>query len=246
MDPSLYPVYAATEERHWWFSGRQEIFRRAIESVAADVHGPVLDVGCGTGGLLSLLRRFGPVTGLDISEEAVAWARQRGYASAQVGDARHLPFPDASFQLVAAVDLIEHFQDDQEVLGELVRVLRPGGVLFVTTAAFPWLWSRLDELGHHFRRYRRDSFRRALERPGLSIRLLRYYNIALFPPALVWRLGERLFPRRNSSGDQLRELKIPGEPWNRMLRAVLAAERHTLASPWPFGISLLSVSVKSV
>src|SRR3954469_10987363 len=108
MDTSFYSEYFKIEDRHWWFVGRREVLLRVLESHlngASDRR--ILDVGCGTGTMIQHLSRFGTAEGVDASEEAVAFCRQRGINRVQVVAGGPLPFPDASFDLVTAFDVIE-------------------------------------------------------------------------------------------------------------------------------------------
>jgi 2-polyprenyl-6-hydroxyphenyl methylase/3-demethylubiquinone-9 3-methyltransferase len=97
----------------------------------------ILDVGCG-GGLLSvpLALEGHHVTGIDLSEPSLAFARKKDITQSvrfQQADAQQLPFPDSSFDVVCAMDLLEHVPCAKEVVQEASRVLRPGGIFFFHT-----------------------------------------------------------------------------------------------------------------
>lgn len=97
----------------------------------------VLDIGCGAGFLTNELARQGMhVTGLDASEQSLAIARRydtTGRVQYQVGDAHQVPFADASFAVVCALDVLEHVAQPAQVVAEAARVLRPGGLFFFHT-----------------------------------------------------------------------------------------------------------------
>src|SRR5438552_464577 len=90
----------------------------------------VLDLGCGAG-MLALLKRKGvTLTGIDLSPECARAARRNGYDATLTTTLSNLPFPDASFDYVVSLDVLGHvgFEEKDAVLGEIKRVLRPGGV----------------------------------------------------------------------------------------------------------------------
>ncbi len=196
------------------------------------VQGPVLDLGCGTGGVLKHLQRFGTAVGVDPSPEAVRYCRRRNLPVA-LASGYDLPFADATFGAVLALDVIEHVDDDVGLLREARRVLRPGGVVVITVPALPWLWSSHDEVNHHRRRYLRGSLVRAVRAAGLEPCKISYYNALLLPLAVTRKALHRL----NGTGDHLETL--PG-PANAVLRGVLTAERP-LIRRWdlPLGASLV-------
>ncbi len=113
----------------------------------ADRIGPsprdVLDLGCGAGFLSNYLAARGHrVRGLDADAESLAVARaydRSGNARYQRGDACALPYPDASFDVVCAMDLLEHVEDPERLVAEAGRVLAPGGVFFFHTFNRTWL-----------------------------------------------------------------------------------------------------------
>lgn len=241
MHPSMYPVFADKERTHWWFAGRIQIFASVVRGYLAGSANEIVDIGCGTGGMLPLLRKFGTVYGLDRDASAVRYARERGYAEVVQADARALPYADGRFDLTVAADLIEHLEDPAPFVSELSRVTKPGGLILVTTAAFPILWSQLDELNRHYRRYTKRTLARDLSHPDLKLVRMRYYNVLLFFPILLLRFVERIFSRSGTTAEGLRELQVPPGPVNAALRTLIASERFLLPVPFPCGVSLLAV-----
>jgi 2-polyprenyl-6-hydroxyphenyl methylase/3-demethylubiquinone-9 3-methyltransferase len=97
----------------------------------------VLDLGCGAGFLANYLAARGHrVTGIDTTAENLAVARAHATSRSavyEVGDACALRYPDASFDVVCAMDLLEHVTEPQQLIDEVGRVLRPGGMFFFHT-----------------------------------------------------------------------------------------------------------------
>jgi ubiquinone/menaquinone biosynthesis C-methylase UbiE len=148
----------AADERHWWYRGRRRVLRAAIERLPLPPGARLLDAGCGSGRMLVELARYGEVTGVDVSWEAVAAARARGHDVVRA-PVEAMPFPDGAFDVVTCLDVIEHTADDLATLAELRRVTRPGGLLIATVPAYQALWSWHDEVNRHFRRYDRAELR---------------------------------------------------------------------------------------
>lgn len=201
--------------------------------------GRLLDLGCGTGGVLKHLHRFSPAVGIDPSSEATGYCHQRSLSVAQASGT-HLPFADGSFGAVLALDVIEHVDDDVALLREARRVLRPGGVAVLTVPALPWLWSDHDVVNHHRRRYVRRTLERSVRAAGLEMVKESYYNALLLPLAAT----RKVLHRMNGGGEHHLE-DLPG-PLNAGLRGVMGLERPLIARlDLPFGASLVCTARRS-
>ncbi|MGE0542227.1 MAG: class I SAM-dependent methyltransferase [Dehalococcoidia bacterium] len=234
MDSELYDRFFDTEDRHWWFVGRRRLVTELMERVG--VHGRILDLGCGTGGVLQHLGTFGDAIGLDPAPEAAKYCGRRQLPMV-IGSGMELPFADASFDAVLALDVIEHVPDDVALLREARRILRPGGVLLVTVPALPWLWSAHDDVNHHYRRYTLGTLRRSLHQGGFRARRMSYYNAILLPLAIA-----RKFVNRVGHSDEHHLEDLPG-PLNAMLRGILRTEGRVIRRrDLPLGASLISAA----
>jgi len=239
MERIVYERMAELDSRHWWYRARREILGRLIERrlrLPADAR--ILEIGCGTGHNLPMLGRFGQVDGIEIDEEA------RAIASARLGRPVGLaPLPelpgvaDGSYDLVALLDVIEHVEDDGAALRSVARKLRPGGRILITVPAHPWMWSAHDVANHHFRRYTRKALRGLIERSGLRVELIGYFNSILFPVAAAARLAGRLTGREGSDD------ALPPAPVNRSFEFLFGLERHLIGRiSLPPGVSLVSIA----
>ena len=189
MDTTLYDRFFDTEDRHWWFVGRRQLVTDLL--TAAGTRGCILDLGCGTGGVLRHLTAFGTAIGIDPAPEAAQYCRRRDLPMV-VGSGMELPFADKSFDVVLALDVIEHVPDDVALLREARRVLRPDGVLLTTVPALPWLWSSHDDVNHHYRRYTLRTLKRSLQAGGFRPAKVSYYNALLMPLAIARKFVHRL------------------------------------------------------
>ncbi|MCZ6860027.1 MAG: class I SAM-dependent methyltransferase [Alphaproteobacteria bacterium] len=241
MERRVYARMGEVEDRHWWFVARRRILATVLErSALLPKSARVLEAGCGTGGNLGMLSRFGPVSAFEPDEAA------RGNASRDIRfDIRagalpdKVPFAGERFDLIAVLDVLEHLGDDEGALRALVERLEPGGVILVSVPAFAFLWSRHDVRHHHIRRYTRASLLAVTRAAGLEPVNAGYFNTLLFPLIVVRRMLDRLF---GLAGD---DDEMP-TPWlNRLLGAVFAFERRLVGRVrLPFGVSLLMLARK--
>jgi SAM-dependent methyltransferase len=200
----------------------------------------VLDVGCGTGFILEFLRARHPraaIVGCDFQWAPLAIARSRVRAASFLqASALHPPF-ERQFDLIVALDVIEHIDDDAAALAAVASALRPGGVLIITVPQHPRLWSEVDDFSHHRRRYTWRELEGKARSAGLQvIRRTSFFTLTL-PLLLASRL------RRAKTFDPAAEFRIP-----RWINAVL--ERCIDWESWwiragitlPVGGSLLLVA----
>lgn len=244
MEPGEYDNIARLEDRHWWYLGMRAIARGCLRHwvfrPAAPAHAApprLLDAGCGTGGGLRWLAEFGRVTGIDYSPLAIHFARQ---ASRQVAQAsiQAIPFASRTFDGVTSFEVLYHLAvaDDVAALGEIRRVLRPGGWLLLRVPAHDWLRGAHDRQVHTRQRYSRGEVRRKLTAAGFEVLRLSYVGLALLAPAALRRLTE---PADRPHTD----VNLPA-PWlNALLARLLGLEGPWLARfPLPAGLSLMALA----
>ena len=250
MDQAAYTQFRELERDHWWFRGRRAIFfdvlDRALRGRAAV---RTLDLGCGMGGMLGPLARYGPAFGTDVSEEGLSFCRGRGFTRVARADGYHLPFRDGTFDLVTLFDTVEHIPEDERVFAEAARVLRPGGLLMITGPAYGFLYSDNDAFAQHCRRYTMGDLCRKTARAGFRPVERSYVNFFLFPVILPLVLIKSLLYRlRRPSAEQLRSnisYRMPG-PLNAALSGIFGAERFVLRRmSVPVGHSLFLLARKA-
>jgi ubiquinone/menaquinone biosynthesis C-methylase UbiE len=229
------------ENEHWWYRSRRNLIHSLLQSLRKE-HGSsltILDIGCGTGQLMKELEAYGTVTGIDISERAVAYCKERGL-SPDVGSADKLPYPDNFFDTVVIMDVLEHLENDSLGAQELLRVLKTGGTAIITVPAFMFLWSVTDELSNHYRRYTRKELVNLLQKNGLIIKRTTYFNTLLFPAIAAIRIIVRLLGIQMKS-----ENHVGGSLINKILYGVFSSEIRLLSYlSFPAGVSILAVAKK--
>ena len=229
MDAAEITRLAALEDRHWWYSARRHLLRKALADTPAG--GFALDVGAAGGGNTRVLRDAGwRAVAVEYTETGAAICRRRGLDVVR-GDAQCLPFRDGSADLAVAFDVIEHLDDDAAAVAELHRVLRRGSRLVLAVPADPTLWSEHDVAVDHKRRYTRQSLRDVVTGAGFAVDDLWSWNVLLKP---LVRLR-----RRSSTGSDLEHVPAP---LNAALRAVIAAEQLAAPLRRRDGVSLVLVA----
>jgi SAM-dependent methyltransferase len=242
--PGIHARLAELEEKHFWFTARSELvvwlLRRHFPRPRS-----VLEVGCGTGGVLAQIAAEHPdveLTGGDLLKEALDVARARvPQATLLQLDARRLPYVD-EFDVVCALDVLEHVAEDGAALAEIERSLLPGGGVLVTVPQHPRLWSAADEYGRHRRRYTRTALHARIEEAGLETIRMTSWVTLLLPIVAASRAFDR---RRVAAYDPFRELEI-ARPLNSVFGAVMRAEHGLIRRglSLPVGTSLVAVARK--
>lgn len=235
-----HEAIAAAEARHFWFDSRRRLVVSALSRHAEKAQS-LLEVGCGTGFVLEGVRRARPhlaLTGTDVLVSSLSRTAQRlPDATLLQMDARRIPFRE-EFDVILALDVVEHIEDDRAALAEMARTLRPGGVLILTVPQHPWLWSAVDVWSGHQRRYERAALRQRLCEGGLRVERLTSFSALILPLLALAR--HRPKP---ATFDPLAELRISA-PLNALLRLPAALERGLIGAgvSFPAGGSLLAVA----
>ena len=241
MRDHTYPIMFRIEESHWWYTGRRKILSSFVQDICrrvTDRRPRILDVGCGTGANLLMLSKYGDAEGVDVSEDALAFCRERGLENVKLGAAEELPYDDGTFDLVTALDVVEHLDDDLAGLREMRRVLRPGGRVLLFVPTFMFLWGLQDDVSNHRRRYRMPELRRVLEQAGFEVERTTYANITFFMPILAMRKLMRLTGIKAESENNINVSALNG-----LLARMLGAESFVLRyMNIPFGVSGLCVA----
>lgn len=241
MMEHTYPILYQIEQSHWWYVGRRKIISSFVEAICREVkdrRARILDVGCGTGANLLMLSQYGDAEGIDISEDALSFCRERGLDKVKLGAAEELPYNDSTFDLVTAFDVVEHMDDDIAGLREMRRVLRPGGRVLLFVPTFMFLWGVQDEVSHHRRRYRLSELHGVLDQAGFEVERSTYANITFFIPILLVRQFMRLTGLKTATENTINVSALNGL-FGRFFGLESTVLRHMNI---PFGVSGLCVA----
>jgi SAM-dependent methyltransferase len=254
MQQHTYAIMDEVEGSHWWFVGRRSILESFLKSIesrlqAASREEPakagtqnairILDIGCGTGANLEMLSQFGEAEGVDVSDDALEFCRQKGL-NAQKGLAERLPFDDGTFDLTTALDVVEHLDDDVAGLREMHRVTKKGGFSLIFVPAYMFLWGVQDDVSNHRIRYTKKQIVGRLKAAGYTIERATYANWTFFAPILAGRTLMRVTGIKPESENNVNISALNG-----VFGKLFGAERFWLKNfNFPFGVSIVIVARK--
>lgn len=253
MQAADYEYLYALEEKFWWFAGMREITSALLKAACPPITArDVLDVGCGTGGNLNWLESYagsGRVVGIDLIPDALQFCRERGHRLLAQASATDLPFGDSMFDLVTSFDVLVQLPGetaDEQAIGEMYRVLRPGGIAFVRVAAYEWMRSGHDAALGSQRRYSLGALRGKMEAAGFHSLRATYANSLLLPLAVLRRLI--LKPLGLADGGSDVKPLAPGLQWaDSILKTALIGEARWLKhsrAVLPAGLSAICLAQK--
>jgi SAM-dependent methyltransferase len=239
VNDSEFELLDQIEDDHWWFVGKRLILRSILKRERGS--GRMLDLGCGTGGVLRDMSESYTCYGTDRSRVGLEVCAKKGMRDLVRSDLSAVPFADQAFDVVLALDVIEHLDDDVGFLAAARRLCRPGGRIVVAVPAFQLLWSAHDETFEHRRRYTAPGLARVIRDAGFVPERTTYAHSFVFPVAAVWRiLSYRLGLGRFAPKHDF--WPIP-RPLNRALVAAYRLEAWLLGRiRLPFGVSAVCVA----
>jgi 2-polyprenyl-3-methyl-5-hydroxy-6-metoxy-1,4-benzoquinol methylase len=239
MEKAEYQKMHSEEQTYWWHIARRYLFDLWLKRLRLPKSAQILDVGCGTGINLKMLSKYGEVRGLDISDEALEFCRQQGFTNLAKGDAVTLNEESGNvYDLVTALEVLEHLPDDGQALKHWHRVAKPGGYLLITVPAYQWLFSAHDKALHHYRRYSMTGLIKKIKQAGWQIKKASYFMMLTFPALMPVRLLQKNALPRTSY--------VPTKTWlNNLLINLLKIEANlTRLLAIPFGSSIVVLAKK--
>lgn len=243
-----FDVTAEVEGRSFWCRSRNRLLLSLLRRFAPrDRPVKLLEIGCGTGNVLSALRQLPnfELTGSEIYLNGLKHAQRRlpDVRFIQL-DATDMPFRD-EFDVVGAFDVLEHIPDDARVAQQSFAALRPGGLFVVTVPQYQWMWSDLDEIVKHQRRYSRRQLLDLLTGAGFEIQLCTSFVSTLFPAMAAVRILSRRQPagQRDTREAFDNQVRLSG-PANTFCDAAMHVDEALirLGAALPFGGSLAVVA----
>lgn len=242
-----FEILYEIEKKHFWFSSKNEVIKIIIERVIRPTKNfSFLEVGCGNGIVLEMLENFGfSLTGLDVNIEGLKIASRRTNATLICADIYKLKYRN-KYEAIGLFDVIEHIQDDKHFLKKCGEMLSTKGVIILTVPANMRLWSRIDKISGHKRRYDKSNLAILLDDAGYKIEFVSYFNCLLYVPQLLFRkFSKRVLKEKNDENVLMHQLKIPPSFINTSLKWLCLLEAQLLRiTSIPFGTSLIIVGSK--
>ena len=240
MAVSEYQKMFEAETGYFWFVAKQKLVRRIVSRLRLPREAQILDLGCGTGINLKNLRGFGACVGADYSAEAFAYCIRRSCDQLVFSRAEVLPFRPGSFDLVTALDTIEHTEDPAGMVREVQAALKPGGYLLLTAPAYPGLFGAHDYALGHKTRYTRDQVLNLLSKSGFQLEVGGHFFGLVFPAAAALKLYQKRFGSKTET--------LPYHlafPLNSILLALCEIEASIFPHfQLPFGTTLVALCRK--
>jgi len=241
--PDAFERLYNAEANNFWFQSRSLLIEWALRQYFP-WRKNLLEIGCGTGFVLSGIERTFPqisLYGSDIYSAGLSYAAKRlKKAELFQMDARTIPFEN-EFDVIGAFDVLEHIAEDGLVLSQIYRAVRAGGGVILTVPQHQFLWSKVDEHACHVRRYNAQILKLKVQSAGFEIVKMTSFMSLPFPLMMISRLKKR----ERSDQQPAAEINVN---WliNIILKKILDVERGIIRTgiSFPFGGSLLVIAKK--
>jgi len=248
VEPHEYETLFEFETSYWWYRGLHSILLDTLRGLGIGPGSSVLDAGCGTGQNLANLSEqlSADAYGFDVASESVPFCRRRELDRVCLASTNDIPFASDRFDAVISVDVLEcDAVSEEQALGEIWRVLKPGGHLVLVVPAYDWLMTE----EHHravgaSRRYTRRKVRSLLTRLRFDPLRLTHVFALLLPLVAIYRLGLQIM-KKKAQGPPKSELRALNPAVNELLFKIVGVERQILQRrDLPFGSSILAAARK--
>jgi SAM-dependent methyltransferase len=243
MNIDEYRKVYELEQEYWYFKTKRNLIINTVKSLVSNIKGICLDVGCGTGLNLKELQAVLSAFGVDSSQEALKFCRERKLNGLINAAADLLPFKEKSFHLIMAVDVLEHVDNDLKVIKEFSRVCKTGGFLIVHVPAFQFLYSDHDVAIGHKKRYSIKELKRKLSESFFEIEYIGFRLFFLFPFGAMQRIFLKLRRKVYKTAKITTHRPKMGKLPNRILQLIVTIEdRLSRFIHFPFGMSIICIA----
>lgn len=246
MQQSEYENIYYSEGKMWWYEGLRDLLLFYLNKYCRK-NAVILDAGCGTGKNIEFLGLHNfKVCGIDVSNDAIKFCDQRNLPDVKCASITEIPYGPNFFDAVFSMDVIGNLgKDDREkAIKEFTRVLKPGGIVIINTAAFEWLRSQHDDIINLKKRFNKKELELLLNYKNIQILKSSYRVFLLFLPLALVKWSKRL--ARLFSKKSKTDLKIPPLLINSFLKNVQFLENKMVRYiNFPFGTSMFIIFRKN-
>lgn len=232
MKKESYSLIENLEDYHWWHRARREIIvDTIINNIPNYSSKKLLDIGCGSGYFLSKISKYIP-NSMGIESHEYRNIKYDNIKKCNIFDNK---LENNSFDIITALDVIEHIENEKQFLNEIKRLLcnYEGGGILITVPAYQWLFTYHDIVNEHYRRYGLKKLKNLLLENGFEIKKITYFNFFLFPPFMIVRLIHKIFNIKKVENEKI-------GIFNNTLYKIFNLEKYILRKiNFPFGSSVL-------
>ena len=241
MDPRIYKLHIENEKEHWWYKGRREIISSIISKfVFKNNKLKILDFGAGSGANTIALSHYGEVYVYEKNKNALQLLKKRFEKISNIFVLDTIN-ENIFFDLIVASDVIEHIENDDEIIKFFSKVLKNDGNILITVPAYNFLYTERDKVLGHFRRYNSNMLKKKTNKYFKIIKLS-YYNFFLFFLSIVHFVFLKLFKIKSliTSPEN-----TPNLFFNNLFYKIFSSEKFFLKHlNFPFGASIMYLAKK--
>jgi len=201
----LYEETYLIEDSYFWFKSIHKFIELFVKREYKKISNPlnIIDVGCGSGKLLTILNKYGKTRGIDCSRKAITFCRKRGLKEVKVEDINYYEFGESKYDIITCIDVLYHrwIRDDIIILNKLYKSLKDNGIVILDLAAFNFLRRGHDKAVMGTRRHTIRKIIPDLEKIGYKIEIRSYRLSFLFVPALAMKYFEKLQKKDDVKSD---------------------------------------------
>ena len=252
--PDALKILAEFEEKNFWHQSRNLVLKKILKKYTGNQPVNFLEVGCGNGIVLNALTELKnfTLTGSDIYLSGLQFARSYIPSIKFIQlDARNIPFQN-EYDVIGCFDVLEHIDEDFKVISEMSKALKKNGYLFITVPQYQWMWSEIDLIDRHKRRYTKHDISKKIADANLQIVYTNCFAFTVFPIMVLSRLF-RLRKYKPNSGKSQPDDKKPEYPeldipdyLNHFFRLLMRFDEWLIGKnvKLPFGGSIVLVAKK--
>jgi SAM-dependent methyltransferase len=225
------------QQTHWWFRARRVLLKTILDKYLPQKSLKILEIGCGTGGNLSMLKQYGDVSAMEMEPSAAENAAKLSGTEIKIGWLPdNIPFTQ-TFDVICLFDVLEHVEDDKAALLEITQLLKPGGIILLTVPAHQWLYGAHDRMHYHFRRYSSPALKKIIPSDDMETIKFSHFNFILFPILVLSRLMDMVFKHETPTG-----YNTPNIFLNTLLYTIFSLESYLMdIKNVPFGGSAIVI-----